>query len=420
MNFLICHIPFHYYLFKSIYENLENTYFVIPPFYDSVMTTEWGGGMSAKGKYEYISNFLKRKNIECIDYGKRNSTNLSNFLNKYAENVIISQWFDGVFLLDNARLIGLMYSLAGVANSDRMSQSIRENFLPDVLLTYGPNSAQRLTEKGLKAQPVGNPLFDDFFRNSLSNEDVKAIKTRIDDNKQTILYAPTHTLFSSIDNYYNLIRSLSSEYNVIVKVHHVTFYEEPNRMCKLLSAPDLIVLGDYFNPIPLYKIADIVLADNSGTFFDAILVEKPVILLEVLHRNEGFKFMYKHDSLSQEKSVTANIAKNPDELPDLIRRYIGRKMKMDQDLTYALFYHRDGNAGKRIAEIIRNSKEFPAIPVLKKYERALKIVDKDEEREFILSKRDMFLNHYQKDSPSNFGKVKKKVKCYLKRRIRCQ
>ena len=117
MNIFICHLPFQYYTFKSIYEHLEDSYFIIPPFEDKVTTPEFGGGMSKNGLYEYIEDFLRRKKVEIVNYGERKPEHLARFINENADNVLASHWFDGVYLLNNVRIIRIMYGLANKEGS---------------------------------------------------------------------------------------------------------------------------------------------------------------------------------------------------------------------------------------------------------------------------------------------------------------
>ena len=63
MNAFICMVPLHYYLFRSIYEALENSVFLIPPQTDKSIG-EYGGGMSSRGLYEYMYSFFKTEASE--------------------------------------------------------------------------------------------------------------------------------------------------------------------------------------------------------------------------------------------------------------------------------------------------------------------------------------------------------------------
>ena len=395
MNVFICHVPFHYYLFKSTYKHLKNSCFIIPPFSDNTMTAEYGSGMNAKGKYEYVLDFLRRKQVEVVDYGERSGNNLGNFLNQNTRNVIITHWFDGIYSLKNVRIIGFLYSLTVLQAKQRALYGIENNFLSDIILTYGTDSAGRYNNEGLKAQPVGNPTFDEWFSNAINKDDIKLIKKRLDSNKSTILYLPTHSSYSSIGKYLNSIMSLSNDYNIIIKLHHLTFTQETNRLCKLLSNNELIVLGDYFDPLPLYKLADIILTDSSGAFFDALLLEKPVIRLSVSSQNNGIDLLYGRDnSYSGVKSFSLPLTSRHEELKILIADKINKKPSLNESIKYSLFFKTDGCAGKRAAEAILNDRKYPAIPTLEKYERAIENAPDEKTRKYIINKRNYFKNKY--------------------------
>jgi len=79
MNIFLCLTPFHYFVFKSIYKQLNKSYFAIPPLQNNLLTDEFGGGLSKKGQYNYIEDFLNRKNVEIIDYGEKTAEKLAEF-----------------------------------------------------------------------------------------------------------------------------------------------------------------------------------------------------------------------------------------------------------------------------------------------------------------------------------------------------
>jgi len=282
----------------------------------------------------------------------------------------------------------------GLANKESSTYSIRNNYLMDLILTYGNNSAKRFLTMGLQAEPVGNPIFDDWFNDSIGVDDIEYLKRKLDD-KQTILYLPTSTKFSSFEKFIDTIITLSGKYNIIVKFHHATFNGEANRLCRALSHPELIVLGDYFDPQPLYKLADIVLVENSGAVYDALLLKKPVIMLGASLGNNGYDIYDERDSNNKiQKFEIVPSTNNPKELANLVKDNLDKISFLNDSLSRSLFFKTDGRAGRRAAEAILDDKKYPAIPVLKKYERAIKNAPDEETKEFIINKRNYFVNKY--------------------------
>jgi len=391
MNIFLCLVPFHYFAFKSIYENLKKSYFAIPPLQDTILTDEFGGGMSKKGQYNYIEDFLNRKNVEIIDYGEKTAEKLAEFLDANCDNVIAPHWFEGINHIHNTRIIRMMY---GLANKESSTYSIVNNFLMDLILTYGDNSAERFLTMGLQAEPVGNPIFDDWFNDSINVDDLECLKRKLDD-KPTVLYLPTFNKYSCIEIFIDTVVSLSSDYNIIVKLHHGTFMGESNRLVNLLSRPEIVVLGDYVDPQVVYKLADLVLVENSGAIYDAILLDKPVIILGASLGNNGFDI---YDSRDRSSSITTyNLIPttfDPSGLENLIKEHIFTKPVIDKSFKDSLFFKTDGHAGKRAANVILNNGKYPAISTLEKCEKAIENAPDEETREFIINKRNYFVNKY--------------------------
>ena len=264
----------------------------------------------------------------------------------------------------------------------------------DLIITYGPESAERISKKGINAVPVGNLLFNDWFRDEISEENVNIIKRRLLPEKQTILYMPTWGSDSSIDTFSEEIFSLVDEYNVIVKLHHSTFTGEANRLCKCLSFPEIIVPGDYYDPLPLYKVSDIVITDGvSGAAFDALLLDKPILTIGSSMENYGIEM---NPGLSKIlKSIP--FIDGPTKLRESLEKIDKQSFILDQDIKYSLFFHQDGKAGERAAETIMDDKKYPHIPTVEKYDRALERASDPKQRKFIQNRKNDFLQRYYPD-----------------------
>jgi len=380
MNIFLCHVPFHYFVLKSIYKHLNKSYFAIPPLQDKLLTDEFGGGLSKKGQCDYLKDFLNKKNVEVINYGERTPEKFAEFLDANCDNVITPHWFSGINHIHNTRIVRMMY---GLANKESSTYSIVNNLLMDLVLTFGDNSVKRFLTMGLQAEAVGNPIFDDWFNDSIDLDNLECLKRRLE-YKQTILYLPTFAKFSSIEKFIDTIISLSDKYNIIVKLHHATFTGEANRLCRILSHPELIVLGDYFDSQSLFKLADIVLVENSGAVYDALLLEKPVIMLGALLGNDGYDIYDERDSSKiVKKSEIIPSTSNPLELEKLVKKNIGKISHLNEDIKHSLFFKPDGCAGKRAAEAILDDRKYPAIPAQEMDEKT---------RNYILNERNNFTN----------------------------
>jgi len=359
-------------------------------------------GMTGHGKYEYVLEFLEANEVMVADYGEITIDNFINYINLNAKNLVVTHWFHRIHLLNEVRTILMMYTLT---NKNNCVYNIKYNYLMDLILTYGTEGSTWFNNNKLNAIPVGNPVFDPWFQDKLLSIDKNGIENKINTSNPTILYLPTSGEWSSIDKYLPKIVELSSDYNVLVKLHHLTMTQESNRLGKLLmNCPDLTVLGDNYDVLPLYKLANIVLVD-SGTVFDALFLNKSVIMLDSCLTNNGRKVVNIKDSEFSVDNLDFVVSiDSVDILQKTIKSNLNRLNLMGNKIAKELFYSDDGCAGKRAAAAILDEKRYPAIPVLKKYERAIENIPEGE----TIEERDYFVNkyhHFPVRKPNFFKKV---------------
>ncbi len=404
MNVFVGLVPLHYYLFRSIYGNLENSCFIIPPMQDKG-SSEYGGGMSGNGLYSLMAQFLKSKKVEVADYGDINIGNFIKYLSKNADNIICPHMFNGMFEVENTRIFKIVYGIPNENN--RVQFNYAQNFIVDMIFTFGAESSNRFKESNLPAIEAGNPMFDNWFNGEINETDSMSISSRLDKSKQTILYLPTHSNYSSFDKFIDEIINLSYHYNVVVKVHHMTFNGEIDRLCKLVSHPEVIALGDYFDPLPLYKVADVVLTDTSGALFDAILLNKPTIMLQ---SNMQYKVnIFGNGVVSLSDTGIVPYTEDLTELKGLIKANISKAVQLDDDLMHKLYYQRDGKAGQRIAEHISENVNIPLISTSDKYKSALKKATDIKSKNRIVELKENYLNRQKPVQQTIAGKIKSRL-----------
>lgn len=409
MNIFIVHVPIHYYLFRSIYKNLSDSYFIVPPMSDKQMSDKYGSGMSGKGLYNFLFQFLEDRGCNILDYGELKRNNFIKFLSSKVDNIICPHQFDGIYEIDDVRIFKMVYGIPNNMGIDQFSYS--QNFISDLIFTFGPETVGRFKQRHLNASAVGNPLFDFWFLDDFDIVSFELIKGKLKKEAPTILYLPTHNYYSSIDQFGNKVIELAQKYNVIVKLHHMTFNGEANRLCKFVSHPEIVTLGDFFDPLVLYKVADIVITDVSGALFDALLANKPIIMLGNSFRK------YKVDILTQgkkdapiEDSGIFPYTEDPEELDKLIQESVNKPISLKEEVMEELFYIRDGQAGKRIADAILDEKKYPLVPTLEKYEKAIKNAPGEEARKDIIDKKDYFVRKYCQSPPKKPSFVDRIIK----------
>ncbi|WP_213135253.1 glycosyltransferase [Citrobacter sp. FP75] len=145
------------------------------------------------------------------------------------------------------------------------------------ILCYSDYSQQAL-DIGGSAKVVGNPRFDEWHNATYDKTLPESLK--LDAKKPTILYAPTYGALSSLPQWAESLSRLSHEYNVVTKLHHGTLHRPEEAASLALAQRFLKKRVD--NPqhlLALIARADYILTDSSGFIFDAIHMNKRVILL---------------------------------------------------------------------------------------------------------------------------------------------
>lgn len=145
------------------------------------------------------------------------------------------------------------------------------------ILCYSHYS-QHALDIGGSAKVVGNPRFDEWHNHTFDNTLPNSLK--LNAKKQTILYAPTYGALSSLPHWAEQLGRLSHEYNIVTKLHHGTLHR-PEETTSLALAQRYLKnrLDDPQHLLALIAQADYILTDSSGFIFDAIHMNKRVILL---------------------------------------------------------------------------------------------------------------------------------------------
>ncbi|WP_161804884.1 CDP-glycerol glycerophosphotransferase family protein [Pantoea sp. RIT-PI-b] len=217
------------------------------------------------------------------------------------------------------------------------------------------------TEKSLnlpeRVKVVGNPRFDDWHNKTYSQNIPDNLK--LSATKPTLLYAPTYGDLSSLPHWAERLSRLSTDYNVITKLHHATLYKASERQA-LKTAKRFLkrIVVDNSATFALLKHADYVISDNSGFIFDAINADKKIILLDwegmgdLLKDNKSYS---NHHSPEQQVRQFLPVARD---MPD-IRHYLSDEYPWRNNIdtlqnikTEYCDAFNDGSAGMRAAQVI--------------------------------------------------------------------
>lgn len=156
------------------------------------------------------------------------------------------------------------------------------NEMYDYFLCHGENDRKAI-ENRFKGKTVimGYPRYDGYFDPSLNTQSV-INEFSLDSGKKTILWMPTlGGDYSSIPRFAEKLKHLTGQYNFIIRPHPISFVQEPDFIALLERCGYSIDRDAIRDMNALYRVTDVVLADNGGSPFSAIFLGKNVVFLEV-------------------------------------------------------------------------------------------------------------------------------------------
>jgi CDP-glycerol glycerophosphotransferase (TagB/SpsB family) len=369
--------PFQFYVQKNIYKHIKD---------ESEFIVDLGAFFPVEQPVSLIEDIvilLEKHNVFFRilyheDYFYRKY--LENFFSKY--KVLVSLWGRGCIKL-NCNLDKRKVTMPYGAGKELTTLGLWKREF-DLILAYGEkdhNFYSLLT----KSQIVGNPKFDDWFEDEIDYAPISSLKKRLDFGKKNVVYLPTHSDLGSIDELADQMKVLTDGYNVLVKLHYYTVREEKERIEKLRHEK-IILLNDDTDLLPLLKLADVIVSDNSSAIFDVILADKPIVTTdflskeyldkthrEIKHYRRGTNAAITYSNsieqrIKRKKQVL--VLKSPSELREKI------EIALKDDLFYKenrkkirdqIFSFNDGLCGKRGAQAIENlvkQDQLPEKPLL--------------------------------------------------------
>ncbi|MCW9054817.1 MAG: CDP-glycerol glycerophosphotransferase family protein [Candidatus Pacebacteria bacterium] len=355
--------PFQYYVYKNVYVHLKD---------EAEFIVDAGVFFPIEQHHDLVDDLVvllkkERVNFRILNYSDYHFENyLEDFFSKY--ETLVSVWHRGCMRLQcniDKKKVHLTYGVGKELTTYGLYKR-----LFDLILAYGEYD-HSFFSLYTQSVIVGNPKFDDWFNKTLDNNVTKIIRDRLDPDKQTVLYLPTHSDLCSIDELAEELKELASDYNVIVKLHYYTIREEPERV-KKLTDERIILYKDDTDLLQLFKVANVVLSDNSSAIFDAILADKPIIttdfhsndFLDVEHKKIKDRRRGKTMALTYSNSIEQRIKQDgttitihkPEELSTQVNKTLKNDIpqkKKRRQLRERLFSYNDGSSGARAATAIK-------------------------------------------------------------------
>jgi len=209
---------------------------------------------------------------------------------------------------------------------------------------------------------TGYTKLDPFFSYNDQEKNNTKAKLGINNDLHTLLYAPTFYP-TSFDKLATEFEFLSTEFNVIIKLHNFSWFQSRYTYQSILakeiaSRSENVYLLDnsVYNIIPYYMISDVLISDISSTIFEFLPLDRPIIQAECLslrmrHRIFKRRFLKKLDIPRMQELDFVYKVENPSELFRSVSFACDCPEEMSELRLEAhdyFFYKRDGNASVRL------------------------------------------------------------------------
>lgn len=241
--------PFHYDLLHRVFVYLDT--------YELLVLNRITAEYLDSKRIAYKTHILFPSNLISVD-----------FLN---ENQFIQDQFSYLFKLKlRSKTVKHILTFHGVIDKNWTFKKACKNY--DLILCPGKYAVDRMLDLGItekKIRLVGFPKYVKYYQTTDTNI------PEINQEKKTLLYAPTFGLISSIPYLLKPLTHLTKFYNVIFKPHRYTekYYMEYFERNNVIVKQDHDI-SKYFN------VADIILSDTSSAMFEFAVTGKPVIVFD--------------------------------------------------------------------------------------------------------------------------------------------
>jgi len=368
IGFLI-EYPFHYYIYKNIYPYLPESEFIIDAVWIRRNVKNWA---------ELVERFTKFLHAEKVRFRVFHAgLDADEFFKDY--QILVANANKPVLGLScnqNKKKVRVMYGHSkDLWNFGPWSRVF------DLALVYGPYS-HKYVRNYTHSVIVGNARLDGWFSKEANQGARDALKKQLDPRKKTILYLPTHGNLCSLEFIQASLPKLLTDYNLIIKPHQLTLYADPERLDKfresLADHPEtknIIWVDDFADLVDLLAVSAVVISDNSGAIFDAVLTDKPIVLLDTLSDQFFEKEIWDVEKRSKDAwnipltypdSIEQRVKSDPrmrigetvrdiQELPDAVScalLNIDRETVRRKRIKEIVFSYQDGSSGRRSARAI--------------------------------------------------------------------
>lgn len=256
--------------------------------------------------------------------------------------------FHGIDGIRESRIAMLQYGYAKEAHNYGAWRSFA-----DVSMTFGPHASARMAPF-CATVATGNPRYEDWSSEPFREAARAKLADRLDPEKKTVLYAPTWGELSSYSSFADAVLALADEFNVILKVHHITERGGEKPM-EPVRGKFGVIHGALDDIVELLTQADVLISDYSGAIFDAVYCQVPIVLVT----DPALRFPpdCTCDPFSMERARRGELGESVSTAGDLraaVRRATNTSFTPPAALRDELFVDASGAAG-RVAEVIHQA-----------------------------------------------------------------
>jgi len=221
----------------------------------------------------------------------------------------------------------------------------------------GDSCKNTLVSQGVDASRIvvtGQPRFDELFQKNLNEE--MYLNLGIDKDKKTILLTHAHFVEAGMwsqeeeDIFLSSIIRASSKVpnsQLIIKLHP---WQDINRYRRFLDkeSKDIILCGEDTDIYALINLCDVLLTVLSMTALEALIVNKPVIIIDLFGELE---------SPYVQSGAAIGVSKKEDIEPVIEKALYNKEIRRNLaqargKFVYDHAYKQDGKASKRVADLI--------------------------------------------------------------------
>ncbi len=229
-------------------------------------------------------------------------------------------------------------------------------------IVFGKAIKDFLAGRGMNAEKIeitGSPLYDSFSR-KINREEVEILKEKfgIEKNDKVVLFASTGDNNRALPRLSALFEFAKKNPNlkIIIKQHPAEYHKKKYENFYIrLAEKNLINIAVSKDELrTLLYFSDVFITDFSTTILEALIVKKPIILM-----NFEREFLYKN--YPQFKGVIWHVY-NKNEFMEAMLEALKTKMgKKEEKYIHKIIewnmYRADGNASKRILQLIEKYKK---------------------------------------------------------------